>query len=126
MFLHVIKDKIEKHPNLGKHCKKYNVALKHFEYFQPPQFLWPKVSLAFGVVLTMAAAVLGIVFAIIMYRLAVSTAVYRTVHEITGSPTGIGILVGLSVFLLRVSSIGIMNWIYEQVAKWLTNWGKYF
>ena len=124
-FVQAIKRKIKDYPEeKKKQYKIYNVVLERYEYIQPPHLLYPKVLLAFSILLTMVAAVLGIVFAVLIYRLAVSTAIYRAIESLPGGPSAADLLVSITGSCIQLIFIIIMNQVYERLATWLTSWGK--
>ena len=94
------------------------------EYYTSDWYFWPKLCLAFSVVATFVAVVLGVLVAVIMYRVAVSAAVYRIVHHLSGGLTSANLIVSISASVIQVSSIFVLNWIYEILAKKLTRWGE--
>lgn len=74
----------------------------------------------------MVAAVLGVVFAVLIYRLAISTVIYRLIASIPGGPSAADIIVSITGSCIQLVFIVIMNQIYERLATWLTSWGKLF
>lgn len=125
-FVQAIKQKIKNFPEeQKKRYKIYNPVLERYEYIQPTHILWPKVALAVSILSTMAAAVLGIVFAVLIYRLAVSTAIYQVIQNLPGGPSAADLVVSISGSCIQLVFIIIMNQVYERVATWLTSWGKF-
>lgn len=124
-FVQEIKSKIK---NLSEEKKKqykvYNQVLERYEYIQPRQLLYPKVTLAFSILLTMVLAVIGIVFCVLLYRIAVSALIYRVVRQIPGGPSAADLIVSVTGSVIQLVFIVIMNQIYERLATWLTSWGK--
>lgn len=53
--------------------------------------------------------VIGIVFAVLLYRLAVAAALYRVVQNLTGGPSAADFIVLLTGSLIQLVAILIMN-----------------
>ena len=125
-FVQAIKKKIKEYPEeKKKQYKIYNPVLERFEYIQPPHLLWPKVSLAFSILVTMVAAVIGVVFAVLLYRLAVAAAIYRLIRSIPGGPSAADLIVSITGSIIQLIFIVIMNQVYEKLATILTGWGEH-
>ena len=71
-------------------------------------------------------AVLGVVFAVLIYRLAVSSFFYRTISRLglPGGPSVADLTVSITGACIQLVAITVMNLIYERLALWLTKWGK--
>ncbi len=69
------------------------------------------------------AVVIAIVFAVLLYRLAVAGAIYRLVSGISGGPSVSDIVVSISGACIQLVFILIMNRVYEYLATVLNNWG---
>ena len=125
-FVQAIKKKIKEYPEeKKKQYKIYNPVLERYEYIQPPHLLWPKVSLAFSILVTMVAAVIGVVFAVLLYRLAVAAAIYRLIRTIPGGPSAADLIVSITGSVIQLIFIVIMNQVYERGATFLTSWGEH-
>ena len=125
-FVQSIKAKIKDFSeDKKKQYRVYNQVLERYEYIQPSKFLYPKVSLAFSILLTMVGAVLGVVFAVLLYRLAISALIYRGVRTIPGGPSAADLIVSITGSCIQLVAIVVMNQVYERLATWLTSWGKY-
>ena len=123
-FVQRIKQKIKDYPEeLKKRYKLYNPVLERFEYIQPARDIWPKVALGFSVLSTMALGVFAVVFAVLIYRLAVSASIYRIVQGLPGGPSAADLIVSVTGSMIQLIFIVIMNQIYERLATWLTGWG---
>ena len=124
-FIQSIKRKIKNYPEeKKKQYKIYNVVLERYEYIQPTHIFIPKVVAAFSILITMVAAVIGIVIAVLFYRIAISTLIYRAVRTFPGGPSVADLTVSITGSLIQLVFIIIMNQIYERLASWLTSWGK--
>ena len=69
--------------------------------------------------------VIGIVFSVIVYRLAIAGLLYRAVSNISGGPSVADIAVSVTGAMLQLVAIIVMNKAYEFLAYKLTNWGTY-
>ena len=124
-FIQSIKAKIKNYPeDKKKQYKIYNQVLERYEYIQPTKYLYPKITLAFSILLTMVAAVIAIVFCVLLYRLAVSALIYRAIRSIPGGPSAADLIVSITGSCIQLIFIVIMNQVYERLATWLTSWGK--
>ena len=124
-FVQAIKKKIKNYPEEKK--KRYkikNPVLERFEYIQPTFDVIPKIVLGFVILLTMIVGVLGVVLGVIVYRLAVSTAIYRVIQGLPGGPSAADLTVSITGSLIQLVFIVIMNQVYERLATWLTSWGQ--
>lgn len=74
--------------------------------------------------LVQVAVVVAIVFAVILYRLAVAGLIYQAVNRIGVSPAVGDIVVAITGAVLQLLAIIVMNKLYEFFAYRLTNWGK--
>ena len=105
--------------------------------FQCQIFYLPRLSLIFSFLfslrslsvsvslsLSQVLAVIGIVFAVIVYRLAVSTLMYRIIGGVPGGASVADLTVSFTAAGIQLVFIVIMNFIYEKLATWLTGWGK--
>ena len=123
-FIHRIKRKIKDYPEEKK--KRYTIhndVLERHEYIQPAHDILPKVVLGFSILSTMSLGVFGVVFAVLIYRLAVSTSIYRIVQSLPGGPSAADLIVSITGSMIQLIFIVIMNQIYERLATWLTKWG---
>ena len=124
-FIQEIKRKIRNYPEeKRKQYKIFNPVLERYEYVQPSLFLLPKISVAFSILMTMVAGVIGVVFAVLIYRLAVSTYIYRLIRRLPGGPSAADLITSVTGSVIQLMAIIVMNQIYERVAAWLTKWGK--
>ena len=71
------------------------------------------------------AVVIAIVIAVLFYRLAVSGLIYHLVASITGGPSAADIAVSITGAAIQLISIVILNKVYEYLAIFLNNWGKW-
>ena len=125
-FVQKIKRRIRDYTEEKKQKFKIrNPVLNRIEYIQPPQYLWPKVLLAFSILMTLVIAVLGIVFAVLIYRLAVSSAIYRVFRKLPGGPSAADLITSITGSVLQLIAIIFMNQVYERVAARLTKWGEH-
>ena len=71
-------------------------------------------------------AVLGVVFAVLIYRLAVSSFFYQTISRLglPGGPSVADLTVSITGAVIQLVAITVMNLVYERLALWLTKWGK--
>jgi hypothetical protein len=123
-FVQSIKRKIKDLPeDKKKRYRLYNPVLERYEYIQPAFLVWPKLCLGVSILATMVMMVIIFIFAIVVYRLAISTIIYRIVQRLPGGPSAADLIVSISASCLQLVFIVIMNQIYERVATWLTNWG---
>ena len=124
-FVQAIKSKIKNYTEEQKKTYKiYNPVLERFEYVQPTYSLLPKLSFAFSVSMTMVAGVVGVVFAVLIYRLAVSTYIYRLIRTLPGGPSAADLITSVTGSIIQLMAIIVMNMVYERVASRLTKWGK--
>ncbi len=124
-FIQTIKRKIRSYPEeKKKKYKIYNPVLERDEYIQPNHLLLSKISTAFSILMTLVVAVIGVVFAVIIYRLAVSTYIYRLIRTFPGGPTAADLITSITGSVIQLMAIIVMNQIYERVASFLTKWGK--
>ena len=124
-FVQAIKKKIKNYPEEKK--KRYkikNPVLERYEYIQPAFDVIPKIVLGFVILLTMIVGVLGVVLGVIVYRLAVSTAIYRVVQGLPGGPSVADLTVSITGSLIQLVFIVVMNQVYEKLATLLTSWGQ--
>ncbi|XP_019861048.1 PREDICTED: anoctamin-7-like isoform X1 [Amphimedon queenslandica] len=122
-FVQAIKKKIKNYPEeKKKQYKIKNPVLERYEYIQPAFDIAPKLVLGFVILITMVIAVLGVVFAVLIYRLAVSTSIYRLVQNLPGGPSVADLTVSITGSLIQLVFIVIMNQVYERLATWLTSW----
>ena len=70
------------------------------------------------------AVVIAIVFAVLLYRLAVAGAIYTLVSGTSGGPSVADITVSITGACLQLVAILIMNRIYEYLATRLNKWGE--
>ena len=124
-FVQAIKNKIKDYPpDKKEQYQVHNPVLERYEYIQPKQYYIPKILLGTSVLLTMVAAVLGVVLGVLVYRLAVSTAIYRLIQNFPGGPSVADLTVSITGSLIQLVFIVIMNQVYERLATWLTSWGE--
>ena len=124
-FVQAIKKKIKNYPEEKKKLYKIrNPVLERYEYIQPLFDIAPKLLLGFVILITMVIAVLGVVFAVLIYRLAVSTSIYRLVQNLPGGPSVADLTVSITGSLIQLVFIVIMNQVYEKLATLLTSWGE--
>lgn len=124
-FVQAIKNKIKDYPEeKKKQYKVHNPVLERDEYIQPKHHYIPKILLGTSVLLSMVAAVLGVVLGVLVYRLAVSTAIYRLIQNFPGGPSVADLTVSISGSLIQLVFIVIMNQVYEKLATLLTSWGE--
>ncbi len=71
------------------------------------------------------AVVIAIVFAVLLYRLAVAGAIYRVVSGVAGGPSVSDIVVSISGACIQLVFIIIMNKLYEYLATLLNSWGEW-
>ncbi|XP_011409598.1 PREDICTED: anoctamin-7-like [Amphimedon queenslandica] len=122
-FVQAIKNKIKDYPEeKKKQYKVHNPVLERDEYIQPKHHYIPKILLGTSVLLTMVAAVLGVVLGVLVYRLAVSTSFYRLTQKLPGGPSVADLTVSITGSLIQLIFIVIMNQVYERLAAWLTSW----
>ncbi|XP_065912183.1 anoctamin-7-like [Dysidea avara] len=126
-FEHEIKRKIRKLESEGraldaKKYKQFNPVYEKDELVQPDTEYLAKVGTAFSVLVSMVMIVIAIVFAVLLYRLAVAGALYRAVQNVNGGPSGADFVVLLTGSLLQLVGILVMNKLYEYFAVQLTNW----
>lgn len=69
------------------------------------------------------AAVIAIVIAVLLYRLAVAGLIYQAVSGLPLGPSVGDIIVAITGAGLQLIAIIVMNKIYEFLAFKLTNWG---
>ena len=69
-------------------------------------------------------AVLGIVFAIIIYSSAVSAGMHRIMKNIPGGPGISDLVVSITGAIIQLIAIEVMNLVYERLAYWFTSWGE--
>lgn len=65
------------------------------------------------------------VFAVLIYRLAVSTLIYRLLNRLPAGPSIADLTVSITAAIIQLIFIQIFNFFYERIALWLTKWGKY-
>ena len=124
-FVQAIKKKISDYDEeKKKKFREYNPVLERYEYIQPKLYFIPKILLGMSVLLTMIVGVLGVVLGVIVYRLAVSTAIYRVVQTLPGGPSAADLTVSITGSLIQLVFIVVMNQVYERLATWLTSWGQ--
>ena len=124
-FIQAIKNQIKDYPEEKKKLfKVFNPVLERYEFIQPKQYYIPKILLSTSVVLTMVAAAVGVVLGVLVYRLAVSTAIYRLIQNYPGGPSIADVTVSISGSVIQIMFIIIMNLIYKKLATWFTSWGK--
>ena len=67
--------------------------------------------------------VFGIVFSVIIYRLAIGTLIYSRVSGTSLGPAVGSIIVSVTGAIIQLIAILIMNKVYEKLATVLTEWG---
>ena len=124
-FVQAIKRQIKNYsPEKAKKFKIYNPVLERDEYVQPTYYLLPKISLAFSILCTLVVGVIGVVFAVLIYRLAVSAYIYRLIRTLPGGPSAADLITSITGSVIQLIAIIVMNMVYERVAARLTKWGK--
>ena len=63
-------------------------------------------------------------FAVVIYRMAISTLVYQLISNFPGGPSIADLAVSITGACLQLVAIQVMNFIYEYLAVWLTKWGE--
>ena len=123
-FIQEIKRKIKKSPEKAKKFEIEDPVLERYVYVQPTYLLLPKISLAFSVLSTLVVGVIGVVFAVLIYRLAVSAYIYRLIRTLPGGPSAADLITSITGSVIQLIAIIVMNMVYERVAARLTKWGK--
>jgi hypothetical protein len=128
-FLREIKKQIRRDPLtneeiIPRRLLRYNHVFERYDIVQPQGRFVAKLIAAFSGLLLVAVVVLGIVFAVLIYRAAIALILYLPLSTIAGSYTGTGtnLFVLVTAALIQLVMIMIMNVIYKIIAVWLNNW----
>lgn len=100
----------------------WNPVLEKREYIQPQWWLVPKLLVTFSILISMVLVVIGVVVAVLIYRLVVAAAIYAIVANIQNGPSVGDIAVSITGACLQLVAIIVMNRIYEWLAFKLTTW----
>ncbi|KAL5475674.1 hypothetical protein EMCRGX_G025519 [Ephydatia muelleri] len=117
-----IKHYISLNPKNAKNYVLYNPVLERDEYIQPPHLLLPKLMLSFSILCFMVLLVIGVVFSLILYRVAVAGLLYVTVSQIPGGPSIGDLFVSITGAILQLICVLVLNRVYEFLAYKLTDW----
>ena len=69
--------------------------------------------------------IFGIMFSVIIYRLAIGTLIYSRVSGTSLGPAVGSIIVSVTGAIIQLIAIVIMNKVYEKLAIILTEWGMF-
>lgn len=98
-------------------------AMNHHYYYESRWSFRTRMMVVFLVSLTLVAALIGIIFATLIYRIAVAISTYRVISRISGGLIAADYIVSFTALIIQVASIFILNMIYGHVADYLTAWG---
>ena len=75
---------------------------------------------------TQVLLILGIVFSLILYRIALAALFYVTASQLKGGPGIADFSVAITGAIIQLTCVIILNKVYEFLAYKLTNWGNVF
>lgn len=98
-------------------------AINQHYYYESRWSFRTRMALVFIISLTLVAALIGIIFSTLVYRVAVAVSTYRIVSRISGGLIAADYIVSFTALIIQVAAILILNVIYGYVADYLTAWG---
>ena len=75
---------------------------------------------------TQVLLVLGVVFSLILYRIALAALLYITASQLKGGPSIADFSVSITGAIIQLTCVIILNKVYEFLAYRLTDWGNVF
>jgi hypothetical protein len=105
--------------------RRWNPVHERYELIQPDTSLYPKLIAGISGLAMLVVVVLVIVFAVLLYRIAVAAALYVPLATLTSSTAigaGASILASITGAVIQLIGILIMNIVYKFIAVKLTDW----